>query len=68
MLVLVTVTYISQFTSPSNLILAQKIDDLDKNNSLLKKFGHINCFSFTYEVTLILCLTFIPILNMPGFF
>jgi hypothetical protein len=69
MLVLETVTYISQFTSSSNLILAQKIDDLDKNKSLLKKIGHINCFTFTYEATLILCLSFIPILNMPvGFF
>jgi hypothetical protein len=69
MLVFETVTYISQFTSSSNLILAQKIDDLDKNKSLLKKIGHINCFTFTYEATLILCLSFIPILNMPvGFF
>jgi len=54
MLVLVTVRSI-YFKSPLNLMLAQKIDDLDKNISLLKKIGHMNCFIFSYEVTLILC-------------
>jgi hypothetical protein len=43
------------FTTPSNLILTQKVDDLDKNKLLLEKIGHINCFIFSNEVTLILC-------------
>jgi GTPase involved in cell partitioning and DNA repair len=34
------------FTTPSNLILTQKVDDLDKNKLLHEKIGHINCFIF----------------------